>query len=247
MKTMESSFLAERLARWLPLTPAEQTACSRLEGASRRLKRGSTLVPADYGPGDAYVVRRGWLYSSVLLDNGARQIVNFYFPGDVAGLFHLASSKTIESLTVVADAEVALVDRSCLREMFVSQPRLCSLLFFYAQGERVALGQRLATVGRMPARARVAALIAQVLTGLRSAGPVLDNSFHLALTQEEIGDATGLTAVHVNRMLRSLASLGLIERRGSMMTVLDERALKRMANWMEHEEIPKPDWLPDAA
>ena len=94
------------------------------------------------------------------------------------------------------------------------------------QIERVALTDRLAALGRTSAKARVAALLLDMRNRLR----VIDNgdrrrASRSALTQEEIGDATGLTAVHVNRMLRQLEEDGLIAREAARVTLIDERAL----------------------
>ncbi|MBL7372783.1 winged helix-turn-helix domain-containing protein, partial [Escherichia coli] len=57
---------------------------------------------------------------------------------------------------------------------------------------------------------------------------------------------TGLTAVHVNRMLRQLEEEGLIAREGGRMTLLDERALVRAANYVNRYEGLDLSWLPKA-
>ena len=49
---------------------------------------------------------------------------------------------------------------------------------------------------------------------MRALGLVVQSSFELPLTQTEIGDATGLSNVHVNRTLQELRRLGLIASKG---------------------------------
>ncbi len=68
--------------------------------------------------------------------------------------------------------------------------------------------------------------------------------FALGLTQEEIGDATGLTSVHVNRMLRQLEEEGMIARGSGRVTLTDERALARAANYVDRYEGLDLSWLP---
>jgi CRP-like cAMP-binding protein len=75
-------------------------------------------------------------------------------------------------------------------------------------------------------------------------GPEADRVV-VPLTQEEIGDATGLTAVHVNRMIRGLVEEGIIERSGTTMRLLNERRLAEEANFTNRLEIDT-GWLPPA-
>ena len=69
-------------------------------------------------------------------------------------------------------------------------------------------------------------------------------SFVLGLTQEEIGDATGLTAVHVNRMLRQLEEDGMIARDSGRLTLVNEPALAREANYVDRFDGLDLSWLP---
>ena len=64
--------------------------------------------------------------------------------------------------------------------------------------------------------------------------------------QEEIGDATGLTAVHVNRMLRQLEDDGLISREAGRVTFLNEAGLGRVANYTDRFSGIDLSWLPAA-
>ena len=79
---------------------------------------------------------------------------------------------------------------------------------------------------------------------LRISLPDTGDTFDLPLTQEEIGDATGLTAVHVNRMMRILTEERLIARTGTRLTVLDEPRLARVADYSDRYARLETDWLP---
>ena len=98
------------------------------------------------------------------------------------------------------------------------------------------------SIGRTSARARVASLLCDIYRRLRILG-FADGGIQLPLTQEDIGDATGLTAVHVNRMMRSLAEDGIIERSGNHMRILDEDRLCIEANFLDRSELDT-GWLP---
>jgi CRP-like cAMP-binding protein len=103
---------------------------------------------------------------------------------------------------------------------------------------------RLAAIGRTAAKARVAALLLEIRDRLRIADPHIGDSFSPGITQEEIGDATGLTAVHVNRMLRQLEEEGMIAREGGRVSFRNEARLIRAANYVNRYAALDLSWLP---
>ena len=147
-------------------------------------------------------------------------------------------------MTALTDVTLCPFDRERLATLFSEHPRIMALLFSLAVAERTALADRLASVGRTPARARVAALLCDIFMRMRLVDPDT-KAIHLPLTQEEIGDATGLTAVHVNRMIRGLVEEGIIERSGNMMRLLDAQRLADEANFIDRAQI-STGWLPPA-
>ena len=106
---------------------------------------------------------------------------------------------------------------------------------------------RLASIGRTSARARVGPLICEIVARMRRLGAVGENGYvQLPLTQEDIGDATGLTSVHVNRMMRALADDGIIERNGgNHLRLMDEKRLVADSNFIDRTGL-ETGWLPPA-
>jgi CRP-like cAMP-binding protein len=217
-----------------------------LEQVERLVPRGMVLR-AEHAPArELYVVRRGWLYSSMLLPDGNRQILSIHLPREFAGDTGLPWDKAPFTLVAATDAAVRVIDKTALRRLFEQYPRLGLLIYTLAQAERVALADRLASVGRTSAKARVAALICDVLRRLRAGGENVEDGVPVPLTQEEIGDATGLTAVHVNRMIRQLAEDGVIGRTNGRVHVLDEARLAAVANHVDRFAMIDTSWLPAA-
>lgn len=240
-----ASRLAERLGRDIVLTEEERSALRSLESQERPYRRGATVIAENDRPRDLFVVLQGWLHSSVWLGNGNRQIMRFHFPADLIGLPLLAFAEYPESVTAVTDVRLASFPRDRLAWLIESHPRLAAALLALCAAERVELADRLASIGRTPARARVASLLCDLFTRLRRAEGRSGDTIQLPLTQEEIGDATGLTAVHVNRMLRRLADDGIIARKGSELRLLDEARLAAEANFIDRSQI-RLDWIPKA-
>lgn len=241
---MSGSCFAEILSKLVDLTDIERSALEKLEERQRHVRRGAVLQRENEACAELFILRKGLMMSYVLLDDGSRQILRFLFPGDMLGISSAIYSEAPETLAALSDCVVSPFDRAALSEMMVAHPRLSAMVLVYSQVERVSLTDRLAALGRTSAKARVAALLLELRNRLRHTDSSIANVFALGLTQEEVGDATGLTAVHVNRMLRQLEEDAMIAREGGRVTLLDERALARVANYVNRYEGLDLSWLP---
>jgi CRP/FNR family transcriptional regulator len=241
---MGETCLAEHLGRYIELSAREREALDGLTAVSRHFRRGTVIRPEHAPTGDIYVVVSGWLFCSALLEDGRRQIVRLHFRGDLLGLDSLAFGEAPDAVSALTDADVCLIDRAKLGALFAEHPRLGALLFAVQQVDRVTLTDRLISLGRNSARGRVAALLLWIASRLRFADLPVDEGFALPLTQEEIGDLTGLTAVHVNRTMRVLGEQSLISRSGNMLTILQPERLARVANYNQRREAIEQTWLP---
>ena len=241
-----SGCFAQRLNEFVPLNDAERRTLARFEERDRHLRRGATIFREGDTAADLFIVRKGMLMSYVVLADGSRQILRFLFPGDLAGLSSIIYRNCPESIEAVTDAVICPFDRSGLAVLFDEHPRLAALILAINQIERVALTDRLAGLGRTTAKARISAILLDLRDRLRRTDKTIGATFALGLTQEEIGDATGLTSVHVNRMLRQLDDEGLIMREAGRVTIRDEATLARGADYVDRHENLDMSWLPRA-
>lgn len=175
------------------------------------------------------------------LRNGTRQILRFHLPGDIVGLPLLAFAESPESVTAVTDARLAPIPRDRIAALLAQDSGLAVRMLALALAERVWLGNRLASIGRTSARTRIASLLCELFARVRQAHGSDADTIRIPLTQEEIGDATGLTAVHVNRMMRRLVGDGIIARNGNEVRVLDGNRLRSEANVLGRSAT-KLDW-----
>ena len=228
---MGGSCLAERLARYVSLTAEEKHSLEALEEQTRTFRRGATIRRERDPARELFVVQTGWAQSCVLLGNGSRQILRFHFPGDIIGISSLAHGRSAETIVAVTEATLCPFEYDKIAVLFQRHPRLSALLFSVAVAERSAVADRLVSVGRTPARARVASLLCEILARLSHSEGRPVSEFHVPLTQEEIGDATGLTAVHVNRMLRALREDGAVISAQREVRIIDFTLLSDIANF----------------
>ncbi len=241
---MAGSCFADVLSELVDLTPGERKALEKLEERQRPVRRGAILQRENEACGELYILRKGLMMSYVLLDDGSRQILRFLFPGDMLGVSSVIYREAPETLCALSECVVSPFDRNQLSALIAGHARLSAMILVYCQIERVALTDRLAALGRTSAKARVAALLLELRNRLRATDKSIDSDFALGLTQEEVGDATGLTAVHVNRMLRQLEEEGLIARENGRVTLVDEPSLSRAANYVNRFERLDLSWLP---
>jgi CRP/FNR family transcriptional regulator len=241
---VSDSCLAGRFGEMIELSSSEVTALAQLEGRERAIRRGAVLLRENDKLGELFVLKSGTMMSYVLLDDGSRQILRFLFPGDVLAMSTLVYRKSTETIVAQSDCVVCPFDRSAMAALMVSHPRLSALFVVLNQIERVALTDRLAALGRTSAKARIAALLLEIRNSQRLNDRSIGSTFTLGLTQEEIGDATGLTAVHVNRMIRQLDEDGLISREAGMLTLVEEGRLARAANYVDRFAGLDLGWLP---
>jgi CRP/FNR family transcriptional regulator, anaerobic regulatory protein len=244
-RVVQSCF-ADRLGGFVELTAAERLSLARLEERERTLRRGAVLLREKDEVGELFILKRGTMMSYLLLDDGSRQILRFLYPGDMLAVSGLVYRRSPETVVALTEATVCPFERTALADLVKCHPRLAALLVALDQVERTALTDRLASLGRTSAKGRVAGLLLEVRNRLRAADRSIGTSFPLGLTQEEVGDATGLTAVHVNRMLRQLEDERLVARENGRVTLLDEAALARAANYNDRVSGIDLSWLPPA-
>lgn len=102
-----------------------------------------------------------------------------------------------------------------------------------SQIDASVLREWVVNVGRRDAKQRIAHLLCELALRLKAAGLGGGPMFDFPLTQEHLADATGLTAVHTNRMLQALRKAGLVRLHSSRLTVLDWDALAEAGDFSE--------------
>ena len=195
-------------------------ACHK--SADRRLRAGQDL----FGLGDlcdaVYNLVSGWMFLYSLLEDGRRQILHFALPGAVLGFHPANGAMTTYGVQALTDAVVCVIPRKALESLSRRQPEIGLRLAWLIARDRSLAFDHLTSVGRRSARERVAHLLLELYVrywGQWLGGGV--EEMHLPLTQEHIGDATGLTFVHVNRVLRDLRAEGIVEFHYRRLRILD--------------------------
>lgn len=228
------------------LTPAEEDIFASLSDGEVRRPRGETFQREGDAPGGFHLHIRGWISSSIILRSGNRLIQKVHLPGDILGTPSMVLPHAADTLTAITEAVTAFVPYERFGQLFMRAPRLAALFTVAVQMERLALMDSLAVTGNASAREQLARLLVDLHARLSPIGMVQDNSFHMPLTQEVIGDLLGLTSVHVNRTIRGLEADGLVAREAHRIRLLDLPALRNISPLPPRRPQFEPAWLPAA-
>ena len=184
---------------------------SRYKLADRAIKAGCDLFRLGDKGEAIYNLVNGWVALYNLLEDGRRQILQFALPGTVLAFVPTPGTLMSYSAQALTDAVVSIISHENLGRLARDCPEIGMQLARLISQDRSLAYDQLSSVGRRSARERIAHLLLELFIRSRMRWPGhRAEEMHLPLTQEHIGDATGLTGVHVNRVLRDLRKEGIL-------------------------------------
>jgi CRP-like cAMP-binding protein len=199
----------------------------------RTLEPSTYLLREGQRPQRCAFIVDGFAYRQKLTPNGEREIVSILMPGefiDVQNLYIEESDHDIQALTRITVAEIL---KPALRDLAETYPAVNQALWIDALVEASIHREWLLNIGRRNAKTRMAHLLCEFCVRMKTSAVGATRAYDLPMTQEQLGDALGLTPVHVNRVLKALETDGLIVRRTRQVNVLDWPALRDAAEFNE--------------
>lgn len=181
------------------------------KAGDRQVKGGEDLFRVGEPCDAIYNLVDGWMFRYSLIPDGRRQILDFALPGAVLGFCPAGGPTTTHSAQALTDAVVCVIPHNALAPLSRRYPEIGLRLAWLMSRDRCLSFSHLTSIGRLSAHERVARLILELFIRYRSQWPGHRiEEMHLPLTQEHVGDATGLTGVHVNRVLHDLKQDGIL-------------------------------------
>lgn len=180
---------------------------------------------------DSCLVLSGLVCRYKLVADGKRQIVSLHLPGDLPDLQSLYLAYSDHGLAALSPSRVAFIPHEALRGMMDRDARMAALLLKTMLVDASIFREWIANIGRRDSVQRIAHLFCETFVRMRALGLVSDNVLSLPLTQAELADATGISAVHVNRVMQQLRRLGFITSRGNHHRINDWSGLKRAGDF----------------
>jgi len=229
--TGQHTSLVRKLSGLNELSPEDISAIQTLPIRKRRLKAGTFIVAEDQLVSECCLLLTGFACRNKLAKDGRRQIVSFHLAGDILDIQHLFFERADHNLQVITDADVAFIPMSALRDLVRESAQIAIALWRDCLVDASIFREWVLNVGRRPAAGRISHMLCEFVARCLSAGITKTSAMILPMTQEYIADATGLTSVHVNRVLRQLREGGLIEGAGRTFKIADWDGLRQFADF----------------
>lgn len=230
--------LARKLSANRSLPEADVALLERLPGRLEFFAAGSEISVEGAAPGDFFVVTSGFAYRYKSLDSGRRQIVGFLIPGDSSDLHASLLSAMDHSIVALSDVQLTRASRDAVASM-MERPALAQAMLRNGLVEKAQLRYWLTSIGQCSAEQRLAYHLSALLMRLKAIGLARAGEIDLPLTQAQLGEATGLSTVHVNRSLQSLRARGLVGPRAHRIVVRNLEGLRDLSGFGAKDGLTK--------
>lgn len=226
-----NSALARKLGAFVELSETELATLADLHRRRRRFVAGRDLVHQGQADQSVYILAEGWVCSYKMLPDGKRQIVDFQIPGDFLGLRSVLLRTADHNIEPVTRIEASEVLASDLLEAFKRTPKLATAVLWAASRDEAMVVEHLVSLGRRNGEERMAHFLLELGARLTLVGLGDRTGYDCPLSQYLLADALGLSAVHVNRVLRHLREQGLVTFQQGRVTFDDFDGLVALADF----------------
>lgn len=175
-----------------------------------------------------YYLERGWACTSRVVITGDRQIIDVHLAGEIMGWSSIASSVAVDTITTITDCYLRTIDIANFKKLVSTDANYVDTMMRHLCVRNVAISDRLTSLGLSDAAGRVAAFICEIHSRVSGCGADI-LKFELCMSQPEIGEATGLTGVHINRVLRKLREANVMTMNKTQVSIDDLGTLRKIA------------------
>jgi len=227
--------LTRKLEHFVKLSEEERRALDVLASQHVRERRARVdIIGEGEKPDNLKLMLKGWACRYKVMEDGRRQIVDFLVPGDLCDLNIYILREMDHSIGAITPVVYAQISREAFEAATEGRTRLMQALWWDTLVSSAIQREWIANIGQRSALERVAHLLLELFHRMEAVGLTDGDRCAMPITQTELADALGLTAVHINRMVQELRGTGLIELSGKTLTILDRDGLTRTAQFNPH-------------
>ncbi|GEO18119.1 Crp/Fnr family transcriptional regulator [Microvirga aerophila] len=180
-------------------------------------------------PREIHPILSGWACRYKQLEDGRRAVLAFLLPGDLCDPSPLVLGEMDHSVGTLTSGTLAAIPRAVFEELTFHHPRVAQALWREALVQAAIQREWTLSLGQRNAYERLCHLLCELFLRLRIVGLTQGPSCELPVTQAKLAEATGLTGVHLNRMLQELRAANLVVLKGKTLTIPDLPALMAVA------------------
>jgi CRP-like cAMP-binding protein len=223
--------LVKKLALRDDLSPDERRTLEGLPIRVREVAAGGDIVTEGTRLTESTLLLDGIAGRYKILGEGRRQITALHIAGDFIDLHSFLLKVLDHGVAALTPCTIALVPHETLKMLTETYPHLTRMFWLNTLLDAAINREWITSMGRRAALERTAHLFCELFKRLEAVGKTQDLSFRLPLTQAELGDALGLSLVHVNRVVQALRNDGLVTWEGRVLTILDWDRLCELAEF----------------
>jgi CRP-like cAMP-binding protein len=175
-----------------------------------------------------YVLCEGWAFRLLQLSDGRRQTLRYLLAGDLFSAVSFFVEKLNSSVQALTQIRLARFRRAEVNKRLADNAALSQALAASCVAEDAGSGELLLALGRRSAEERIAYLFMHLTKRIASRNVIREQRYPFPLLQQHIAEITGLTPVHVSRVLGHLRELGICRLSGGILEVLNLAELERM-------------------
>lgn len=225
------SRLIRQLESIAALTADDRTQLATLPFRIAYVGQNHDIVRCGDKPTDCCLIVEGAACRYKMVASGRRQILSIHHPGDLPDLPSLHLERMDFGVAALAATKVAFIPHSAIRAMLQVSFTLDHVFRRREHIDASIFREWVANIGQRDAAMRVGHVFCEAYTRLHALGLDLGRAISLSMTQAEIGEATGMSPVHVNRVMHTLRNAHFISSRGKTHTILDWLGLQRASDF----------------
>lgn len=176
-------------------------------------------------------VETGLVSRYKILRNGGRQIMSFHIPGDMIDLPSAVVMVADHSIRTHTQTSILSISHRDILELAADFPDIGRAFWFDTLCDAAIFREWTVNVGRRDARERTAHLLLEFAYRYKVIGALENDQFDLPVSQLDLSDALGMTAVHLNRTLQWLRKERYIRTESRMMAIENWPAMIKLAGF----------------
>ena len=230
---MENRFI-DKLCRFSTLDAGDVAALTVATANGRWIAARRDLIREGDRPGPVFVILEGWACRYKILPSGTRQVLAYLMPGDSCDLHISLLAEMDHSIQTVTKAQVATIDRVQMDAILERRHGIAKAMYIGQLIDEGIMRAWITSMGRRASIERVAHLMCELYVRARNIGLTEESQLEVPLSQALLADSLGMTAVHLNRVLKQLRLENAMTLKRGSLTITDPLKLAQIAGFDEN-------------
>ena len=228
------------------LVRGEDKIAALVKESSITVPARATLVEANTDHRFVYRLLKGWAGRTRLLPDGRNQFILIFLPGDLFAVKSMFMTHQIDAVVAITDLVTERIDYRKLHTAYVADSDIAMRCIWQVVEEERRLHSWVVGLGQGSAEEGVALLLMDFRGRLILSKTIAPDSltYNMPLTQVQLADHLGITAVHVSRVLKDFRDSGMVTVRDGRVTIANlDRLAQRASPLLDAYERVNPAYV----